>query len=312
MTMEAYILGCGGMMPLPNRHLTSALLRRDGELLLFDCGEGTQVSIRSLSLRWKKISAIFISHTHADHITGLPGILMLSSQVERSEPLYIIGPPRVAEYVATARRVLEMHINYQIIVREIADYKKRQTVLETDEYTVCSFPLDHTRECVGYSVIEKERAGKFFPEKAEALGVPCGKLWSELQHGKTVRTPAGDEVSPGAVMGPARGGRKFSYVTDSRASVELSRDVAHSDLLICEGMFEKGLAEIAYQKGHMTADDAGMLAKIGGDVLKLVLVHFSPRYTNREVIRLQDDARKHFAEAYAARDGQKFDIPFRD
>lgn len=94
MNLEAFILGCGGMVPLPHRHLTSVLLRREGELFLFDAGEGTQVSLRRLSLRWKKISAIFISHTHADHITGLPGLLMLSSQVARSEPLYIIGPPR--------------------------------------------------------------------------------------------------------------------------------------------------------------------------------------------------------------------------
>ena len=99
MNLEAFVLGCGGMMPLPYRHLTSVLLRRDGDLFLFDCGEGTQVSLKRLNLKWKKIDAIFISHTHADHVTGLPGILMLNSQVDRKEPLYIYGPPKIAEYV---------------------------------------------------------------------------------------------------------------------------------------------------------------------------------------------------------------------
>ena len=123
MNLEAFILGCGGMMPLPYRHLTSVLLRREGHLFLFDCGEGTQVALRRLNLRWKRIDTIFISHTHADHITGLPGLLMLSSQVDREEPMYIIGPPKVAEYVETSRRVLDMYINYKIIVKEIILWK---------------------------------------------------------------------------------------------------------------------------------------------------------------------------------------------
>ena len=119
MNLEAFVLGCGGMMPLPYRHLTSVLLRRDGDLFLFDCGEGTQVSLRRLNLKWKKIDAIFISHTHADHITGLPGLMMLSSQVDRDEPLYIYGPPKVADYVESSRKVLDMYINYPVVVKEI-------------------------------------------------------------------------------------------------------------------------------------------------------------------------------------------------
>ena len=108
MNLEVFVLGTGGMMPLPYRFLTSVLLRREGDLMLFDCGEGTQVALRKLNLKWKKISSIFISHTHADHVTGLPGILMLSSQVARTEPLYIYGPPKIKEYVESSRRVLDM------------------------------------------------------------------------------------------------------------------------------------------------------------------------------------------------------------
>ena len=119
--LDICLLGTGGMMPLPYRHLTSVLLRRDGDLFLFDGGEGTQVSLRRLNLKWKKINAIFVSHTHADHVTGLPGIMMLSSQVDRDEPLYIYGPPKIAEYIETSRKVLDMYINYPVIVKEITD-----------------------------------------------------------------------------------------------------------------------------------------------------------------------------------------------
>ena len=117
--LDVCLLGTGGMMPLPYRWLTSLMVRYNGSSLLIDCGEGTQVSLKRLNLKWKKIDAIFISHTHADHVTGLPGILMLNSQVDRTEPLYIYGPPKIAEYVETSRKVLDMYINYPIIVKEI-------------------------------------------------------------------------------------------------------------------------------------------------------------------------------------------------
>ena len=118
MNIEVFILGTGGMMPLPGRGLTSVLVRREGDLFLFDCGEATQIAFRRLNLRWKKISHIFISHTHADHVTGLPGMLSLSSQVERSEPLHVYGPPRVRAYIEQSLRVLDIYINYEIVIHE--------------------------------------------------------------------------------------------------------------------------------------------------------------------------------------------------
>ncbi len=154
MNLEAFVLGCGGMMPLPYRHLTSVLLRRDGDLFLFDCGEGTQVSLKRLNLKWKKIDAIFISHTHADHVTGLPGILMLNSQVDRTEPLYIYGPPKIVEYVETSRKVLDMYINYPIIVKEIT---APCVVHEGKDFYIRCFPLQHTKTCVGYTLEELDR-----------------------------------------------------------------------------------------------------------------------------------------------------------
>ena len=161
MNLEVFVLGTGGMMPLPGRGLTSVLLRREGDLFLFDCGEGTQIALRRLNLRWKKITSIFISHTHADHVTGLPGILMLSSQVDRAEPLYIYGPPKIREFVEAMRRTLDMYINYEIIVREI---EGGMQVVTAEEYSICSHTLVHTKPCLAYSLVENVRPGIFFPE----------------------------------------------------------------------------------------------------------------------------------------------------
>ncbi len=310
--MEAFVLGSGGSMPLPHRGLTSVLLRREGDLFLFDCGEGTQVSLRRLNLRWKKISAIFISHTHADHITGLPGILMLSSQVDREEPLYVIGPPRTREYVEESRRILEMHINYEIVVHEISEPKNTQVVFEGPGFHVRSFPLRHTRVCVGYCLQEDERPGVFHPERAEALGVPRGPMYALLQSGESVTLEGGRHVEPHEVLGPARRGRKFCYVTDTRPVEEITTNARGADLMICEGMFEHGLLDAAREKRHMTGVEAARLATKAGGVRRLGLIHFSPRYTDRQVRDLEAEAQAVFPETFATRDRQHISIPFPD
>ena len=310
--MEAFVLGTGGMMPLPGRHLTSILLRREGELFLFDCGEGTQVSLRALNLRWKKITAIFISHTHADHVTGLPGMLMLSSQVDRDEPLHIIGPPRIREYVEMSRRVLEMYINFDIIVEEIEDPREPREVFSGNGFTVRSFPLYHTRDCVGYSLTEEDRPGVFHPEQAVELGVPRGPMWSQLQQGNPVSLENGTVVQPEQVMGARRSGRKFSYVTDTLRRRSIEQEVAGSDLLICEGMFERSLQEASHEKRHMTAHDAGMLARRAGGVKKMGLIHYSPRYSRKDLKRLEQEAREEFPDAFLTRDRQTIDIPYSE
>ncbi|MCL2440955.1 MAG: ribonuclease Z [Treponema sp.] len=299
MNLEAFILGCGGMMPLPNRHLTSVLLRREGDLFLFDCGEGTQVSLRRLNLRWKKISVIFISHTHADHVTGIPGLLMLSSQVDRDDPLYIIGPPRIAEYIETSRRVLDMYINYEIIVQEITS---PGIVYKGDGFHVRCFPLSHTKPCYGYTLEEDKRPGEFHPDKAKVLNIPMGKMWGKLQKGESIKTDDGREIHPSDVMGPLRQGRKFSFVTDSLALPEISTHVIGSDLFICEGMFNRDLAEDARAKKHMTAEDAAKIAASSQGVKKLALIHYSPRYTEYDLKQLLKEAQAIFPDTILCKD----------
>jgi len=309
MNLEAFILGCGGMMPLPNRHLTSVLLRREGELFLFDAGEGTQVALRKLNLRWKKISVIFVSHTHADHVTGIPGLLMLSSQVDRDDPLYIIGPPRIAEYIESSRRVLDMYINYEIIVKEVTE---PGVVYQGDGFHIRGFPLRHTKPCFGYTLEEYLRPGEFHPEKAEALGVPRGPLWSKLQSGETIQAADGREVRPQEVLGQPRLGRKFSFVTDSLAFPEIAPEVAGSDLFVCEGMFEQALAEDAHGKKHMTAVEAARIAAQAAGVKKLALIHYSPRYTEYDLKQLLKEAKEIFPGAVLSRDKTVFPIEYVD
>ena len=306
MNLEAFILGCGGMMPLPYRHLTSVLLRREGDLFLFDCGEGTQVALKKLNLKWKKITAIFISHTHADHVTGLPGLLMLSSQVDREEPLYIIGPPKVAEYIESSRRVLDMYINYEIIVKEITE---PGIVYQEKDFKVRSFWLQHTKPCMGYALEEEMRPGEFNPEMARLLNVPCGPLWSKLQNGEQVLSSDGKVVNPSQVMGEMRKGRKFSFVTDTKYLTSIKDEVKGSDLLICEGMFEKGMEKDAEEKKHMTCTQAAQIA-LDAEVKKMGLIHYSPRYTDYELKKLLQDAQEVFPNTFLTKDRMSLTLEY--
>ena len=296
-------------MPLPRRHLTSVLLRREGDLYLFDCGEATQVSLKRLNLRWKNISTIFISHTHADHVTGLPGMLMLSSQVDRTEPLYIIGPPKIKEFVETSIKVLDMYINYEIIVKEITE---PGIVMQGDNFKVEAFQLDHTKPCFGYKLTEDPRPGIFHPEKAKELGIPMGSMWSDLQHGQTIKLADGKSVTPDMVLGEKRKGRKFSFVTDTLAIPSIAEEVKDSDLFICEGMFEDELADSAHEKKHMTAVEAANLAKKAGGVKEMGLIHYSPRYTDKELTVLLDQAKEVFPDTFLTRDGQTILLKYED
>lgn len=295
------------MMPLPGRHLTSALVRREGELFLFDCGEGTQISLKMLNLKWKKISAIFISHMHADHVTGLPGILMLSSQVDRSEPLYIYGPAKLVEYIESSRKILDMYINYEIKVIPVEPGE----IYRGEDFSINCFALNHTKPCFGYSIVEDKRKGEFYPEKAIELGVPKGRLFGELQRGSSVTLEDGSVVTPDMVMGEERGGRKFSYVTDTLYFPEIADYVINSDILFCEGMFEHALVEDARDKKHMTAKEAAMIAR-DSNSQKLCLQHYSPRYSDKELKKLRDEAREVFPDTVLTRDRMTFNIALKD
>ena len=295
------------MMPLPGRFLTSVLVRREGELFLFDCGEGTQVSLKMLNLKWKKISAVFISHMHADHVTGLPGLMMLSSQVDREDPLYIYGPAKLGDYIESSRKILDMYINYEIKFIPVEPGE----IYRGDGFSINCFSLDHTKPCVGYSLVEDNRKGEFFPEKAMELGIPKGPLFGKLQRGEDVVLPDGRTITPDMVMGKARSGRKFSYVTDTLYFPEIADYVHDSDILFCEGMFEDELRESAWEKKHMTALEAAMVARDSHSQM-LCLQHYSPRYSDKELKMLGQEARSLFPNTVLTKDRMSFNIPLKD
>ncbi len=301
MSLEVFVLGTSGMQPLPGRFLTSAIVRRNGELMLFDCGEGTQVSLKMLNLHWKRINRIFISHMHADHVTGLPGLLMLSSQVDRTEPLYIYGPEKLKEYIDSNRRLLDMYINYDIRFVQT----EPGIVLETGDFTVEAVPLLHTKPCMGFVLKEKDRPGEFSVEKANEIGVPCGPLWGKLQKGIDVTLEDGRIVHPDQVLGPKRKGVKFSYITDSMYLGHIAKHVEDSDLLLCEGMFSRDLSQDAYEKKHMTSTQAATIAR-DARVKKLGLIHYSPRYTDKELQLLKQEACEVFENTVLCKDRYSF------
>ena len=301
MSMEVFVLGTSGMMPLPGRYLTSSMIRRNGELFLFDCGEGTQVSLKKLNLHWKKINSIFISHMHADHVTGLPGLLMLSSQVDRDEPLYIYGPEKLKEYVETTRRMLDMYINYEIKYVTV----EPGMIYEDEEMTVEAVPLLHTKPCFGYVVREKNRPGEFSTENAVKLNVPCGPLWGKLQRGEDVTLEDGTVVHPEQVLGKERHGVSFAYITDTMYLDYIANHVRNVDLLLCEGMFTSDLSQDAFEKKHMTCTQAAKIAS-AANVKKLGLIHYSPRFANSELYLLQEQAAAIFPETILCKDRMSF------
>jgi ribonuclease Z len=202
-----------------------------------------------------------------------------------------------------------MYINYEVIVKEVTE---PGVVYRGDGFHVRCFPLRHTKPCFGYTLEEDTRPGEFHPENAEALGGPRGPLWARLQGGETVQAADGREVRPSEVLGPPRTGRKFSFVTDSLACPEIGPEVAGSDLFVCEGMFERELAEDAHSKKHMTAEEAARIAARAGGIKKLALIHYSPRYTEYNLKQLLKEAQEVFPDTVLARDRMVFPIDYVD
>ena len=207
--LDVCLLGTGGMMPLPRRFLTAAMLRYNGSSLLIDCGEGTQVAIKEKGLTFKPIDVICFTHYHGDHIGGLPGLLLTMGNADRTEPLTMIGP-RGLERVVNALRVIAPELPFEIRFIEITEPEMR---LELNGYCIHAFRVNHNVTCYGYSV-EIKRAGKFDVERARAAAIPQ-KYWSRLQKGEILSGEDGTVYTPEMVLGPARRGIKMTYCTDT-------------------------------------------------------------------------------------------------
>lgn len=300
--MKVTLLGTGGTIPTLRRSLPSVALQRDGEIFLFDCGEGTQVQIIRASLSPGKIAAIFISHLHGDHVTGLPGLLMTIMHQSREKPLSIFGPPGLKEYINLIRKCFGFNPPYALDIHEL----KEGTFLTGDGFSMKAVFVDHRPHTLSFSLVEDPRPGRFFPEKAVELGVPEGPLFGKLQRGKNITLPDGREITPQMVMNPPRKGRKFVYATDTRPCPQVVKLAYEADLLVHEGMFAQEMEEEANIKGHSTSAQAARIAK-EARVKKLVLIHISTRYP--QIDELLHEAREVFPQTVVGQDLMEIEIP---
>lgn len=299
--LDVCLLGCGGMMPLPYRWLTSLMTRYNGSSLLIDCGEGTQIAIKEKGWSFKPIDVICFTHYHGDHISGLPGLLLTMGNADRREPLTLIGPKGL-ERVVTALRVIAPELPFPIHCVEI---EGTEQTFEMNGYRLKAFRVNHNVLCYGYA-LEIDRAGKFDPERAKAEQIPQ-MYWKHLQKGETVEYE-GRILTPNLVLGPPRKGIKLTYTTDTRPTDSIRENAKGSDLFICEGMYgEKEKIAKAREYKHMTFYEAAQLAK-DAQVKEMWLTHYSPSLTRAE--EYMDDVRKIFPAAKAGKDKMSAELNF--
>lgn len=291
-------------MPLPHRFLTAAMMRYNGSNLLIDCGEGTQVAIKEKGWTFKPIDVICFTHYHADHVSGLPGLLLTMGNAERTEPLTMIGPRGLERVVGALRTIapeLPFEIRYIEITEPEADFKM-------NGYHIHAFRVNHNITCYGYTV-EIKRAGRFLVECAKENEIPQ-RFWSRLQRGETVVHEDGRTYTPDMVLGPERKGIKVTYCTDTRPTESLVRAAEGADLLICEGMYaEKEKLAKARQYKHMTFYEAAGVAD-KAKVQELWLTHFSP-----SLVRAEDympKVREIFHRSYLGKDGKSAELLFEE
>lgn len=288
-------------MPLPYRWLTSMMARYNGKSILIDCGEGTQIAMKEKGWSPKPIDIICFTHYHADHISGLPGMLLTMGNAERTEPLLLIGPKGLNR-VVSALRVIAPELPFEIECRELSEAKES---ISFDGFHLNAFRVQHNVVCYGYSLVI-ERKGKFQLEKAKELQIPVN-CWNRLQHGETVETPE-MTYTPDMVMGDARKGIKVTYCTDTRPTPVIAEEAADADLLILEGMYgEPEKKAKAKEYKHMTFYEAAEIAA-KAQPQQMWLTHYSPSLTRpEEYIR---DVKRIFPKSLAARDGQTIELDF--
>lgn len=301
--LDICLLGCGGMMPLPKRHLTSLAVRFNGHTTLIDCGEGTQVAMKRAGISPAPIDTICFTHYHADHISGLPGLLLDMGNSDRTKPVFMIGPKGLMRTVK-ALCVIAPQLPFEIKFHELAE---NEETFDLDGLRLKAFHVNHNVTCYGYT-FELDRAGRFDAEAAKALGIPIN-YWSVLQHGKEVDIPEGHFV-PEQVMGPERKGLKVTYTTDTRPTQSIAENAKGSDLFICEGMYgDPEKAASAKEKKHMTMQEAARLGKAAG-VKKIWLTHFSPSVINPKIYI--EELREIFPEISMGKDGKTTELDFID
>jgi ribonuclease Z len=298
-------LGTGAACPTVDRNVAGLAVQREGETILFDCGEGTQRQMMRYGVGFS-FTEVFFSHFHADHMLGITGLLRTMGLQDRSAPVTLYGP-RGAHRILGAAMSLGIERNkFPVEVVEIRPGDR----LRRDDFDIVVFETDHRADTVGYALAEHTRLGRFHPDRARELGVPEGPLWGRLHKGETVTLDDGRTVRPEDLVGVPRRGRTIVYSGDTRPHLPLLEAARGADLLIHEATFGGDEAERAVETGHSTASEAARVALEAG-VRRLVLTHISPRYA-RDAPELLAEARAVFPDTTIARDGMTVEVPFAE
>ncbi len=297
-------LGTGAACPTVDRNVASVAIQREGEMLLFDCGEGTQRQMMRYGVGFS-FREIYFTHFHSDHFLGVIGLFRTLGLMDRKEGMVLYGP-KGAQRILTG--ALNVGIERTRFPFEIVELKPGDR-LGRGDYELAVFETEHRADTVGYALVEQDRLGRFDPEKARELGIPEGPLWGKIHKGTPVTLPDGRIITPAELVGAPRPGRTVVYTGDTRPHPAVIAAAKRADLLIHEATFGEDERERALETGHATAREAAEVAREAG-VRRLVLTHISPRYT-RDAPELLAEARTVFPETVVARDGMTIDVPFQ-
>jgi ribonuclease Z len=304
MDLSLFFVGTGGSVPSPRRGLPSLLVRRGGDRLLFDCGEGTQRQMMRYGVGFTT-AEIFFTHFHTDHLLGLVGLTRTMALQGRTELLRLYGPPGALKALRACIAFGGERLTFPVEIAELDG----SSVLDRKDYSIHAIDADHHgTPALGYALIEKIRLGRFNPELAREIGIPEGPMWGQLHRGESVTLPDGRVVDAATLVGQPRQGRRVVISGDTRPTDALRSIAAHADVLVHEATFGDDEAERAVETGHSTAREAATVAR-DAEARRLILTHFSARYS-RDPGELVTQAQTVFASTIAARDGLEIEIPF--
>jgi ribonuclease Z len=303
--LSIIFLGTGGSWPTVKRNVSSIAVKRGREVLLFDCGEGTQRQIQKSNVSYMQISKIFITHFHGDHFLGLPGLIQTMQLNDRKKSLSIYGPLGINKLMKSLLNLGYFKPEFIINTYEL----KNLDYLEFDEYIIKTIKVDHGVDALGYCFEEKSRPGKFDKTKALKLGIPEGPLFSRIQKGKSIILKNGQKIKSDQILGPPRKGRKIVISGDTKPIKEMIEFSKHSDILIHDSTFDSKLEKLANDYGHSTTVQSAEIAKIA-EVNKLFLTHISPRYLENKM--LENEARIIFNNSFIAKDFQVVELKYKN
>ena len=306
MSMRIIFLGTAGSVPTLKRNLPAVLVCRKNDQILFDCGEGVQRQMLMTKTGFHKNMKIFLSHMHGDHVLGLPGLMQTMALMDRRNKLQVYGPNGIRHFLESVKEALQFGLTYPVEIHEIYS---AGIVCEEPEYTIEAAESNHVMSSFAYALIEKQRPGKFYPEKAKALGIPEGELWSKLQRGEKVILANGKTVKPEDIMGSIRNGRKIVYTGDTRPFKDFARFASGANLIIHDATLDDTLVEKADQDGHSTPSQAAEQA-MKAKAKRLILTHISARYPDAKL--LLEQAQKGFRNVAIAEDFLEIEIPLED